>query len=100
MAARTSRNNAGLCRLSPVAEKVLEIFKKEFPSNPFVVDSSYEIGPAIGQKLQHDALIAISISMLGIIIYVAARFEFRFGIAAAIAAQLPEIQRYLKVKAM
>src|SRR5438132_3279513 len=68
-----------------VAETVLEIFKKDFPSNPFVVDSSYEIGPTIGQKLQKDALIAISISMLGIIVYVAARFEFRFGIAAAIA---------------
>src|SRR5437870_11993040 len=68
-----------------VAEKVLEIFKKDFPSNPFVIDSSYEIGPTIGQKLQKDALIAISISMLGIIVYVAARFEFRFGTASAIA---------------
>lgn len=68
-----------------VAEKVLAVFKKDFASNPFVVDSSYEIGPTIGQKLQKDALIAISISMLGIILYVAARFEFRFGVAAAIA---------------
>jgi len=68
-----------------VAEKVLEAFKKDFAGNPFVVDSSYEIGPTIGQRLQKDALIAISISMLGIILYVAARFEFRFGVAAAIA---------------
>lgn len=68
-----------------VAEKVLEAFKKDFPANPFAVDSSYEIGPTIGQKLQKDALIAITISMLGIILYVAARFEFRFGVAAAIA---------------
>src|SRR5438445_255232 len=50
-----------------VAEKVLETFKKDFPSIPFVVDSSYEIGPTIGQRLQKDALIAISISMLGLI---------------------------------
>ena len=68
-----------------VAEQVLEVFRKEFPDNPFVVDSSYEIGPTIGQKLQKDALIAITISMLGIVVYVAARFELRFGIAAAIA---------------
>ena len=68
-----------------VAEKVLEAFRKNFPDNPFVVDASTEIGPTIGQKLQKDALIAIGISMLGIILYVAARFEFRFGIAAAIA---------------
>jgi preprotein translocase subunit SecF len=68
-----------------VAEKVLAAFQNDFASNPFAVDSSYEIGPTIGQKLQKDALIAITISMLGIILYVAARFEFRFGIAAAIA---------------
>jgi preprotein translocase subunit SecF len=68
-----------------VAEKVLEVFTKDFPSIPFVVDSSYEIGPTIGQKLQKDALIAVSISLLGIIVYIAARFEFRFGVAAAIA---------------
>src|SRR3989338_1160548 len=56
-----------------VAEKVLAVFTKDFASNPFTVDSSYEIGPTIGQKLQRDALIAVSISMLGIMIYVAAR---------------------------
>jgi len=68
-----------------VAEKVLDVFKKDFPDHPFVVDSTMEIGPTIGQRLQKDALIAISISMLGIILYVAARFEFRFGVTAAIA---------------
>ena len=68
-----------------VADKVLEAFRKNFPDNPFVVDASTEIGPTIGQKLQKDALIAVGISMLGIILYVAARFELRFGIAAAIA---------------
>ena len=68
-----------------VAERVVAIFTKEFPSNHFVVDSSTEIGPAIGQKLQQDALIAVLISFAGIILYVAARFELRFGIAAAMA---------------
>jgi preprotein translocase subunit SecF len=68
-----------------VADKVMEVFKKDFADDPFVVDSSYEIGPTIGQKLQKDALIAVVISMLGIVVYVAARFEFRFGVAAAIA---------------
>lgn len=68
-----------------VAERVVEAFSKEFPGRQFVVDSSTEIGPTIGKKLQQDALIAISISLVGIILYVAARFEFRFGVAAAIA---------------
>ena len=67
------------------AEKVVAIFRKEFPENTFVVDSSTEIGPTIGKKLQWDALVAIIISFAGIILYIAARFELRFGIAAALA---------------
>jgi preprotein translocase subunit SecF len=67
------------------ADKVVAIFKKEFPGNNFVVESSTEIGPSIGKKLQGDALVAIIISFAGIILYIAARFELRFGVAAALA---------------
>ncbi len=68
-----------------VANRLVEVFKKEFAGNEFVVDSSTEIGPTIGRKLQSDAVVAITVSMIGIILYIAARFEFRFGVAAAIA---------------
>jgi preprotein translocase subunit SecF len=67
------------------AERVMTVFRKEFPENKFVVDSSTEIGPTIGKKLQEDALIAVLISFAGIIVYIAMRFELRFGLAAAIA---------------
>jgi len=67
------------------AERVMAAFTKEFPNNKFVVDSTTEIGPTIGKKLQEDALIAIVISFAGIILYIAARFELRFGVAAALA---------------
>ena len=67
------------------AERVMAIFTKEFPNNKFTVDSSTEIGPTIGKKLQEDALIAIVISFAGIIMYIAARFELRFGVAAALS---------------
>ena len=67
------------------AERVMAIFTKEFPNNKFTVDSSTEIGPTIGKKLQEDALIAVVISFAGIILYIAARFELRFGVAAALA---------------
>jgi preprotein translocase subunit SecF len=67
------------------AERVLAVFAKEFPANHFVVESTTEIGPTIGKKLQEDALIAVVISFAGIILYIAARFELRFGVAAALA---------------
>lgn len=71
--------------LGKVAETVQEVFRKEFPSNSFTVESSSEIGPSIGDKLRKDTLIAVLISMVGIILYIAWRFDFKFGVAAAIA---------------
>ena len=68
-----------------IADRVVSVFTKEFPSNKPEVDSSTEIGPTVGKKLQEDALIAVAISFAGIILYIAARFEFRFGVAAAAA---------------
>lgn len=68
-----------------ISERIHEAFSKAFPDNPATVESSTIIGPTIGRQLQKDALMAITISMIGIIFYIAVRFEFRFGIAAAIA---------------
>jgi preprotein translocase subunit SecF len=76
---RTTAEVAGL------SEQVQVALRKEIPANPFTVDSSTEVGPAIGKELQHKALIAIAISLAGIIAYIAWRFEFRFGVAATIA---------------
>ncbi|MBT0665467.1 protein translocase subunit SecF [Geobacter pelophilus] len=67
------------------ADTIQDVFKKEFPANPFTVESSTEIGPSIGDKLRNDTLIAIAISLVGIIIYIAWRFDFKFGVGATIA---------------
>jgi preprotein translocase subunit SecF len=67
------------------SELIQNALRKEFGDNPFVVESSNEVGPAIGKELQQKALVAIGISLAGIIVYIAWRFEFRFGVAATIA---------------
>lgn len=67
------------------SEMVQTSFKKEFADNPFTVESSTEIGPSIGDKLRKDTLIAVVLSLLGIILYIAWRFDFKFGIGATIA---------------
>jgi preprotein translocase subunit SecF len=68
-----------------VADKVVQIFSKEFADNKLTVESTTEIGPKVGKNLQHDTLIAVIISAIGMIIYLAWRFEFSFGVAAAVA---------------
>ena len=71
--------------MGKVADTIEEVFKKELPGNSFVVESSTEIGPSIGDKLRKDTLIAVAISMLGIILYIAWRFDIKFGVGAAVA---------------
>jgi preprotein translocase subunit SecF len=67
------------------SDKIQNLFRQEFPTNAFQVDSIMEIGPVIGKAVQRDALVAITVSMIAIILYIAFRFEFKFGVAAAIA---------------
>ncbi|MBP2689007.1 MAG: secF [Deltaproteobacteria bacterium] len=68
-----------------VADPVLKLLRDKMPGNPFAVESISEIGPAIGHKLRRDATWALAISALAIIIYLGWRFEFKFGVTAAIA---------------
>ncbi len=67
------------------AHKVEEGLRAAFPGNPLEVEGSSEVGPVIGRELQKAASWAIVISLLGIVLYIAWRFEFRFGVAATIA---------------
>lgn len=67
------------------AEVIPAAFVKAMPDLQVTIDSTTEIGPAIGDKLRKDTLIAVAISMLGIILYIAWRFDFKFGIGAVVA---------------
>jgi len=71
--------------LRAVSESLGGAFAAGMPGNSYIVESTSEIGPTVGKKLQKDALWAIIISLIGILVYVAWRFEFRFGVAAVIA---------------
>jgi len=43
------------------------------------------VGPVIGEQLTRQALLALAVASLGIILYVSFRFEFKFAIAAILA---------------
>lgn len=50
-----------------------------------VIISQDEVGASIGKDLTKSSLIALSIAFVAMLIYIAIRFEFKFGIAALIA---------------
>jgi len=68
-----------------VARQIVETFQKEFSNNAAKLESSEFIGPVIGQELRQKAIWAILFATLGLLVYIAFRFDFKFGVAAAIA---------------
>lgn len=68
-----------------LTDRIIFALHNAFPNQQVTVESTVEIGPTIGEKLRQDALIAIVLSLIGIVFYVSVRFELRFGIAAALS---------------
>jgi len=68
-----------------LAEKITAVLQKNFKNLNFALDSESEIGSSVSETLRQKAFQAILISMAGVIIYLAFRFDIKFGVAAAIA---------------
>jgi len=71
--------------LKATSDRLTLAFAKGIADNKFIIESTTAVGPTVGKKLQKDALWAVGILLLGILIYLALRFELIFGIAAVIA---------------
>ena len=56
-----------------------------FGPNAFTVGRTEAVGPKVGGELRQKAFLAILLSFLLTLIYLAFRFEFRFGVAATLA---------------
>ncbi len=67
------------------AERIQEELKKEFPEAKFSVAGQERVGATVGQEIQQSAIIASLLSLLGILIYVAFRYEFSFAVGAVVA---------------
>ncbi|MCD6231993.1 protein translocase subunit SecF [Candidatus Aerophobetes bacterium] len=72
---------------SEISPKVEQAIRGEFKDeeNEFVILSSELIGPKVGKEIQQKAIIALSISFIGMLIYIALRFELRFAVGAIVA---------------
>jgi SecD/SecF fusion protein len=68
-----------------LGEKVSNILSSELPEKQFTLESQSEIGSSVSSVLRNKAIQAILISLGGVIIYLAIRFDIRFGVAGAIA---------------
>jgi preprotein translocase subunit SecF len=78
---RTSEQGDG----TQVSDKIRETLKKSFPNNPFEVLRIDKVGPKIGKELRVSAIYATLFSLLGILIYLAFRFEFVYAVGSVLS---------------
>lgn len=67
------------------SESVVQALKKAFPKSDFKVIGVTSIGGSVSKSIKTDALLAIAVAILGILIYVGFRFEFGYGIGAVVS---------------
>jgi len=64
---------------------LLAAFERDFADRRVEIRREESVGPRIGAELRQKAFLAILFALLGILIYISFRFEFRFAVAAVIA---------------
>ncbi len=65
-----------------ISDQISSILRS-MEGNDFIIESQSEIGAAISEVLRNKAILAIAISLMGVLFYLAIRFDFSFGLAAA-----------------
>ena len=65
--------------------RVEQALKQSFPEAGFQKIATDKVGPTVGSEIQRSAIISLLLATLGILAYVAVRYEFSFAVAAVIA---------------
>jgi len=68
-----------------VAARINTILTQRFGAGAFKIVRTDAVGPRVGSELRRNAIIAILVSFVATLIYLALRFDWRFGLAAVIA---------------
>jgi preprotein translocase subunit SecF len=68
-----------------VAQRVQAALTQEFGVNTYRVVRTEAVGPRVGAELRRNAAIAMLLASLVTLVYLAIRFEWRFGVAAVLS---------------
>ncbi|MEW5841925.1 MAG: protein translocase subunit SecF [Bacteroidota bacterium] len=79
-----STNTGVVVRLG-VADIIKERLSEKFADNPFKLLKEDRVGPKVGKELKRNAVIAVILSLVAILIYLGFRFKFAFALGAVIA---------------
>jgi preprotein translocase subunit SecF len=79
------RNLDELRAVSGVTPQVLQVLNQECYPGIFAIRNVEVVGPRIGADLRHQALLVVLYALIAMLVYIAFRFEWIYGVAAVIA---------------
>jgi SecD/SecF fusion protein len=82
---QTAESSSGTPAARTADQRIREALMSDSSIPAFTVEKEEFVGPAVGRELKKDALMAMVIAMVAIIIYISFRFELRFALAAVVA---------------
>jgi preprotein translocase subunit SecF len=71
--------------VSGVTPQVIDVMKRELSLSRFAIRQFELVGPKIGRELRQQAIYATLLALGGMLVYIALRFEWIYGVAAVIA---------------
>lgn len=74
-----------LSNVSGVTPQMISVLKQECSLAPFTIRQTEVVGPRVGGELRTKALLATLYALGGMLVYIAFRFEWIYGVAAVIA---------------
>jgi preprotein translocase subunit SecF len=83
--ARLGAEATGEAGTQAVADAVARALDQSVGSGQYQLERREAVGPKVGRELQGKALLAILFSFVVTLVYLAFRFEWRFGLAAVVA---------------
>jgi preprotein translocase subunit SecF len=83
--ARTAKEGTDADNTQETATAISEGLDQVLGVGAYTISRTEAVGPKVGGELRQKAFIAILLSFLAVLLYLAFRFEWRFGLAAVIA---------------
>lgn len=71
--------------LNKVANTIKSSMASTFPDNKFIVERVEQVGPQVGSELKSKATYAVIYALIGVLVYVAFRFQLVFAFGAVLA---------------
>ncbi len=66
-------------------QRVFDMLSKKFPQADLKLVAQQSVGASVSSEITRDAAIAVALSLIAILLYIALRFEFSYGVGAIVA---------------